>query len=177
MAKKTAVLAAALWLALAFVQGCAPRPNEVYELYSNGEYECTLEAENCFRLADLATVEAAIDADERMIVLLIGAPWCPYCAHDIGIIDEEFAASGLEESLSFIYYIDAADSHDSAEIITELNARYDWYVRTLMPCLLAIRGREVAADRRDEAFLAYEDRAEQIRAFFAAVKQLAEQPA
>ncbi len=145
--------------------GCEHDEN-VFSLYANGTYENTLSQENRYLLSDADTVKKKINSETGILFVLIGAPWCPYCASDIGPIDERFQKSPLSQTAEHIYYIDVADSEHSAETIMDFNRTYDWNMRTRIPCLMAITNGSLIAVITDETFTGIENRTERIEAFF-----------
>ncbi len=145
--------------------GCETGSHEVsvYERYRDGNYETTLTEDNCFTRTDVEQLLTMLRTDTP-VVALIGGPWCPYCASDIGIIDTVFKESPLSQLLSCIYYVDVADSQISNETIMLLDNEFDWYVRTQIPCLIAARSGTLLADYGD--FKEIENRTDRIVAFF-----------
>lgn len=152
--------------ALCLCFGGCRNTNTVFSLYADGAYENTLSERNSYLLSDIVSIKEKIETDSGLLLVLIGAPWCPYCASDIGPIDERFRESPLSDTVESILYIDVADSQISTETIMEFNRTYDWSVRTRIPCLMAIRDRSLKAVITDEQFTEYDDRTERIDAFF-----------
>lgn len=145
--------------------GCR-NTDTVFSIYADGAYENTLSERNSYSLSDIASVKEKIETESGLLLVLIGAPWCPYCASDIGPIDERFRESPLSDTVENILYIDVADSQISTETIMEFNRTYDWSVRTRIPCLMAIQNKTLVAAITDEQFTQYDDRIKRIDKFF-----------
>ena len=147
--------------------GCSPSASDnVYRYYAEGKYETTLTENNRYTLTDADTAITMAKAPEP-VMILIGGAWCPYCAADVGVIDEIFRASAISETLNTIYYIDAADSQISASAIMRFNEEFDNTVQTTVPCLMLYCNGVLLAERNSPEFKQTDDRTEQIRLFFA----------
>lgn len=145
---------------------CTSSVNDnVYRYYADGKYETTLTENNCFTLINADAAVAKAKAPDPVLIL-IGGAWCPYCAADIGVIDNTFKASAISEVLHTIYYIDAADSQISASTIMQFNEEFDCTVQTTVPCLMLYRNGELLAERNSSEFKQTDDRTEQIELFF-----------
>lgn len=164
--KKFFILICPLLLICCLLFGACRNSNAVYSIYANGEYENTLSKDNRYLLSDSDRVKENINMNDGLLLVLIGAPWCPYCANDIGPIDERFKKSPLLSETCNIFYIDVVDSQNSTETIMDLNRVYGWNIRARLPCLMAIRDGALAAVITEEQFSKYKDRTERIDAFF-----------
>ncbi len=169
--KKFSMLLCPLFFVFCLLFGACRNTNAVYSIYADGEYESTLSERNAYLLSDPDRVKEKIESEKNLVLVLIGAAWCPYCASDVGPIDERFRQSTLFTELEKIYYIDADDSQRSTETIMEFNRAYGWNMRTRIPCLMAVREQTLVAVITDETFTAIEDRTERIDAFFSFIEQ------
>lgn len=152
---------------LFYICGCSPSVSDnVYRYYAEGKFETTLTENNRYTTTDIDTAITMAQAPDP-VMILIGGAWCPYCAADVGVIDEIFRTSAISETLNTIYYIDAADSQISASMIMRFNEEFDSTVRTTVPCLMLFCNGVLLAERNNPDFKQTDDRTEQIRLFFA----------
>lgn len=157
------------------LSGCAKKDSQIiFELYENGEYENSLSENNVYKFADVDKVKALV-GDNELLLVLIGAPWCPYCANDIGLIDERFKTGELSKLLDYIYYIDVEDSYVSTETVLEFNRTYNATMRTYIPCLMFFKNQQLMAAIADEQFAQIEDRPVRIDTFFNHIESLIKQ--
>lgn len=172
---RTLSLALIAVLTVFLLAGCAKKDSQIiFELYENGEYETSLSKNNVYKLADVEKVKALADENELLLVL-IGAPWCPYCANDVALIDERFKTGSLSNLLDCIYYIDVEDSYVSTETVLEFNRTYEATMRTYIPCLIFFKDKKLAAAIADEQFAQIEDRPVRIDTFFNHIESLIKQ--
>lgn len=99
------------------------QPNDqkkIYKAYSSAG-STNLVEDHVFKSITVKDLMKKIDNKEA-VVFYFGSTGCSYCVTEIGYYDLEFKNAGLEDSLKYIYYLDATKV--SNENITKLQTKY-----------------------------------------------------
>lgn len=140
------------------------QPNDqkkIYKAYSSAG-STNLVEDHVFKTISVNDLIKKIDSKEP-VVFYFGYTGCGYCVSEIGYYDLEFKNAGLQDSLKYIYYLDATKV--SQANITKLQTKYSIELNATPKVYFFNEGAKVS-DRASENS---GSTAAQIRAFFSKI--------
>lgn len=140
------------------------QPNDqkkIYKAYSSAG-STNLVEDHVFKTISVNDLIKKIDSKEP-VVFYFGYTGCAYCVSEIGYYDLEFKNAGLQDSLKYIYYLEATKVSDSN--ITKLQTKYSIELNATPKVYFFNEGAKVS-DRASENS---GSTAAQIRAFFSKI--------